>query len=84
MPVDESLARGPYDVGQLQEWPGHLRGLRRSFWKLRCGPQWKRIQRAGGGSEMRLGHVQVAAGCFQIRMAEQKLNLSYAQLRLAV
>ena len=23
---------------------------------------------------MHLGHVQVAAGCFQIRMAEQKLN----------
>src|SRR5260370_3975083 len=73
MPVDESLPRSTDDIGQLQEWPGHLPGLRRSFW-LRCGLQRKRIQRAGGRSEMHLGHVQVAAGGFQIRMAEQKLN----------
>ena len=74
MPVDESLPRGPYDVGQLQEWPGHLPSLRRNFWRLPYGLQWKFIQRAGGGTEMHFGHVQVAAGCFQVGMTEQKLN----------
>ena len=41
MPVDESLPCGTYNIGQLQEWPDHWMGLHRSFWGLRCGPQWK-------------------------------------------
>ena len=47
--IDESRSCVSYDVGQLQEWPDHLR---RIFFGLRWGRQWKRIQWACDGSEM--------------------------------
>lgn len=71
MPVDESLSRGPYDIGQLQEWPVHLLA---AVFGIRRRSQRERVQGAGCGFEMPIRQVQVPAGGLQIGMAEQKLN----------
>lgn len=73
-PINQSLACGAYDIGQLQEWPLHLLVVRRKVLLILWCRQRERVQRAGGGFEMPLGQMQIAAGCFQIDMAQQKLN----------
>src|SRR5690349_22401078 len=72
-PVDESVAYGSYDIGQLQEWPLHLFAARVLPW-VRGRGEGERVERAGGGFEMPLRQVQVAAGCLQIGMSQQQLN----------
>ena len=51
MTVNESLPCGAYDIGHLQQWPGHLAVQRRIFLGLRRGRYGKRIQWAYGGSK---------------------------------
>lgn len=66
-PVQESVAGGGYDIGQLQQWPWH--SLLAAF-RVRGRPEGERVERAGSGFEMTLRQVQVTAGGLQVGMAE--------------
>ena|SRR5205809_3013457 len=46
----------------------------RKLFRVWRSHQPERVQGAGGGFEMPLGKMQVAAGGFQIRMTQQELN----------
>src|SRR5215831_8295006 len=69
--ICESVPRSGYDIGHLQQWPCHSILMAVVFRGLR---ERERVERTGGGSKMSLGKVQVAAGRFQIGVAEQQLN----------
>lgn len=69
--LKQFIRRGADDIGHLQEGPGH-------YWctfltLVRLG-EVERVQRAQGGFEVQLGHVQVTTGCFQIGVSQQQLN----------
>src|SRR5258708_40142436 len=51
MPVDEFLSCGPYDIGQLQEWPTHLL---LAVFGVRRRSQSDPLQGAGRGFEIAL------------------------------
>ena len=69
-PIDESVAGGGYDIGQLQEWPLHL-FLAATVFRVRGRREVERIERASGRLEMALRQMQVTAGRLQIGMAQQ-------------
>src|SRR5690349_14988180 len=64
-PVDESLRRSPYDIGQLQEWPAHLFVTVRKIFRV-----WRSCQTPAGscGSEdnQPLNGAQVGARFEQV------------------
>ena len=71
MLIEKSFGCGAYDIGQLDEWPMHLTLLRSILCRFHQG---ERVQRARRGFEPCLRQMQITAGGFQIRMAEQQLN----------
>ena len=71
--LDKGRPRAANQVGHLQERPAHL-GLQRELSFLLLRGQDQGVQRAGGGTEMAFGQMQVDSGFFQIVMPQQQLN----------
>jgi hypothetical protein len=67
------VARGGYNIGQLQEWPAHLflAGTVFRVWDRR---ESERVERADRRLEVALRQMQVTAGRLQIGVAKQQLN----------
>ena len=71
--IQESMAGGAHDRGQLQEWPLHLLAARLLF-RTRDRLECERVKRTGGGVQVPLRQMQIPAGRVQVSMTEQKLN----------